>query len=262
MWSPCPRAPRPKRPARCGNVVLSVRCGSCSPPWLNANGGRLPAGDDRYLSEMLSISYSAGSTASVAEAQQEVAEAQHDLDGDEADDVPFEPHAALCLHHVEDGADGLVDERELALHAAAALGELVLVLEPRVESLELGMVPQHVGLLLDLDAPDHAVLRQQHAADLLQQAMRLRAGAAGALQPVGQRLDPVEGFGDAALVMREDQALRQHVGDDLQSLGRGFAQRNAARGIDLILAAGLDQDLHLVSLRRRRRIDDARPASA
>src|SRR6185437_9937527 len=190
------------------------------------------------------------------EAQQEVAEAQYDLDDNEADNVPFEQHAALRLHHVEDRADSLVDERELALHAAAALDELVLVLEARIEALELGVVPQHIGLLLHLDAPDHALLRQQHAADLPQQAGRLRAGAAGALQPVGERLDLVEGFGDAALVMRQDQALRQHIRDDLQPLRRRLAQRDAAGRIDLVLAAGLDQNLHLVGLRRRRGIDD------
>src|SRR5260370_4692004 len=79
------------------------------------------------------------------EAQQEIAEAQHDLDGDEADDVPFEPLAALRLHHVEDGADGLVDDRELALHAAAALCDPVLVLSQHFVSHYLGLVPYHVA---------------------------------------------------------------------------------------------------------------------
>src|SRR5574341_6319 len=58
-----------------------------------------------------------------AQPQHHVAEAEQDLDDDEADDVPFEPGASLVLHQVQHRADGLVDEAQLAFERAAALGE-------------------------------------------------------------------------------------------------------------------------------------------
>src|SRR5260221_13433225 len=175
---------------------------------------------------------------------EELIEAEQDLDADEADDVPFEPDAALVLHEVDEGAHGLVDEGELALHGPAALDQLVLVLEPRIKALELGVIPQHVRLFLDLDAADHAVLRQQHVADLTQELARLRAGPSAALQFRGKRLDAIEYAGDLGLVIGQHQAFRQHVGDDLQALGRGVLEGDAARGIDLVLAVRLDRDLY------------------
>ncbi len=71
----------------------------------------------------------------------------------------------------------------------AALDQLVLVLKPRVKALELGVIPQYVGFLSDLDAADHAVLRQEHVADLPKEITRLRSGSSAALQSPRQRLE-------------------------------------------------------------------------
>ena len=60
------------------------------------------------------------------------------------------------------------------------------------------MVPEHVGFFLHLDASDHAVLGDQHAADLLQQLL----WPDGKFRPLrsrrdGQRLDAIEGGGNS-----------------------------------------------------------------
>ena len=66
------------------------------------------------------------------------------------------------------------------------------------------MVPKNIGFFFDLDASDHAVLGQQHVADLPQQFSGLRARSALALQSHRKRLDAVEDTGDARLRMPED----------------------------------------------------------
>ena len=92
--------------------------------------------------------------------------AEKQFEGDQADDVPFQAQAALVVHEFDEGAGGLADQRELSLHRATALHQLVFVLQSRIKTLEPGMVSQNVGFFLDLDASDHAVLGQQDIADL------------------------------------------------------------------------------------------------
>ena len=108
--------------------------------------------------------------------------AEQQFEADQADDVPLEAQAALVVDEFDQGAGGLADQRELSLHCAAALDQLVLVLQSRIKALELGMVPENIGFFLDLDASDHAVLGQQNVADLPQQLSGLRARPAFALQ--------------------------------------------------------------------------------
>ncbi len=118
------------------------------------------------------------------------------------------------------------------------------------------MVPQHVRLFLDLDAPDHPVLRQQHVADLTQEVSCLRARPSAALQFRGERLDAIEDAGDLGLVVGQHQAFGQHIGDDLQALGRGVLERDGAGRFDLILALRLDDDLHRIAFRHRQGVAD------
>src|SRR6516225_1008814 len=181
-----------------------------------------------------------------------------DLDDDEDDDVPFEPEAPLVLNQLEQRPNRVVDEVELALDRARALAQLVLVLEAQIDALQFGMVPEDLGLLLDLDAADHALLGLQDIADLAQEIARLGEGAALLLQAVGERLDAVEDFGDARFVMAQDQALRERARDELQPLGRDVAQDDGAAGIDLLVGFGLDRDGRGLALGGGERLGDAR----
>ena len=142
-------------------------------------------------------------------AEYQPVKAEKQFQADEADDVPFQAQTALVVHEFDEGAGGLADQRELSLHSAAALHQLVFVLQSRIKPLELGMIPKNIGFFFDLYASDHAVLGQQHVADLPQQLFGLGARSALALQSHRERLDAVEDAGDARLRMPEDQALRQ-----------------------------------------------------
>ena len=110
-------------------------------------------------------------------AEYEPVKAEKQFEADEADDVPFQAQTALIVNEFDQGAGGLADQRELSLHRTAALDQLVFVFETRIKALELGMVPKNIGLFLDLDASDHAVLGQQNVADLAQQLFGLGAGS-------------------------------------------------------------------------------------
>src|SRR5271165_69921 len=148
-------------------------------------------------------------------APDEPVKAEEQFEADKADNIPFQAQAALVMHEFDEGAGGFADQRELLLHRTTALHELVFVLQSRIKPLELGMVPKNIGFFLDLDASDHAVLGQQNIADLPQQLLGVGARSSLALQSHRERLDAVEDTGDARLRMPQDQALRQHIGDDL-----------------------------------------------
>src|SRR5260370_24996278 len=90
--------------------------------------------------------------------------AEKQFKADEADDIPFQAQAALVVHEFDERAGGLADHRELSLHRTAALHQLVFVLQPRIQTLQLGMRPKHIALILDLDASDHPGLGQQNVA--------------------------------------------------------------------------------------------------
>ncbi len=49
--------------------------------------------------------------------------------------------------------------------------------------------------------------------------------------------------------MSQDQAFRQHIGDDLEPFERSVLDRDTARGLDLIFAGGIDSDLQLIGFR-------------
>ncbi len=118
--------------------------------------------------------------------------AEKQFEADEADDIPFQAQAALVVHEFDERAGGLADQRELSLHRTAALHQLVFVLQPRIQTLELGMVPKDIGFFLDLDATDHPVLRQENVADLPQQLIGLGTSPTLALQSHRERFDAVE----------------------------------------------------------------------
>lgn len=48
---------------------------------------------------------------------------------------------------------------QLALYRTRSVAQLELSFETAIEAIQLGVVPQQVGLFTDLRAPDHAVLR-------------------------------------------------------------------------------------------------------
>src|SRR5881397_2995827 len=84
-------------------------------------------------------------------AHEQIVERDQDLDDDQRHDDHFEPHAAIGIDDVTERACRLADDRELAGKPRCALLELVFIGEPGIEPVELGMIPQDVGLLLDLD---------------------------------------------------------------------------------------------------------------
>src|SRR5260370_38400839 len=91
--------------------------------------------------------------------------AEKQFKADEADDIPFQAQAALVVHEFDERAGGLADQRELSLHRTAALHQLVFVLQPRIQTLELGMVPKDIGVFLDPDATAHPRLGQHNVAE-------------------------------------------------------------------------------------------------
>src|SRR4051794_17901523 len=82
-----------------------------------------------------------GRTAGSAGPEEDLVGRQKYLDDDQADDVPLEPDRPLVLHEVEEGADGVAGQRELAVDRLAAFLEVVFVGQPGVQSLEVGAVP-------------------------------------------------------------------------------------------------------------------------
>src|SRR5260370_30886234 len=91
---------------------------------------------------------------------------EHELDHDQANDVPLDPEVPALGHQVEQSLNSARDHLELTVKAAVALGQLVLVGEPHIEPLERGMIPEHLGLLAGLDATDHLVLNGEHVPDM------------------------------------------------------------------------------------------------
>ena len=128
--------------------------------------------------------------------------------------------------------------------------ELVLVLEPREQAVEPGQLPEHVGLLADLDPAHHLVLREERVADVAQEVPVLRGRAPAPLQAQGERLDRVEDGGEARLVVAEDDALGQHVGDHLQRLDGDLVQDDLP-ALDPVLAGGVDAEPRLLGLALR-----------
>jgi hypothetical protein len=85
----------------------------------------------------------------------------------------------------------------------------------------------------------------------------LRApGAALFPQDGGERLDAVKDLGDPRLVMRQNQALGEDVGDHLQSLGRLLAQHDVAGKVDRLLRLRPDQQPCIVPFRGGKRRGD------
>jgi hypothetical protein len=91
-------------------------------------------------------------------------------------------------------------------------------------------------------------------ADILHHPADRHAGAAMGAQLVDQRFDAVEGFGDALLVTREDDATRQHGGGEQQPFAGRLAQADMAIGAHRLLGIGLDLDPGGLDLGRGERL--------
>ena len=108
------------------------------------------------------------------------------------------------------------------------------------------MLPEQFRLLAGFDPSDHPVLHTENIADVMQQFFAAGATSSLVAQRRRERLNTIENVGDAAFVMRQHQALRQNIGDQLQPLDRAFPQYDVSRGIDILLALRIYQDLRLL----------------
>jgi len=95
-----------------------------------------------------------------------------------------------------------------------ALLKFVFVFEPGVKPLQVRAVPQRIRLFADRNATRYPVLDQQGISDQLQNPPAVPSGPPMICQFLGKWLDDLEHFGHIALVMRQHDALGQHVGDD------------------------------------------------
>ena len=86
--------------------------------------------------------------------------------------------AALGIDEIGQRLGGVADDVELAMERAAALVQLVFVLEPGIKALEIRAVPENVGLFLDRDAAGHPLPDQQRVADKLEDLSPARRAAA------------------------------------------------------------------------------------
>ena len=143
----------------------------------------------------------------------ELVERDDQLGDDQDHDRRLQPRGAVGVDDVGQRMRGLDDHRELALQGLAALLQLVFVLEARIEALEVGPVPQYVGLFLDGDAARNAVLGEQRLADQAQHRASAERRAPAPRQGGGERLDHVEHRVDFALVARQRHRLGQRVGE-------------------------------------------------
>jgi hypothetical protein len=159
--------------------------------------------------------------------------AEHDLEDDQSDDVPLDPERETVLEKAVHGFGGAGDELQLAVERAVAVAQVVLVDQAGPQPLELGVIPEQVGLLLDLDATDHLVLHDEGTADVAQQLLALASRDDTVLHVDGEGLDAVEDGGDAGFVLGEDDGSGEDIGDELEAwqVGAGEAEPAAVGSI-------------------------------
>jgi hypothetical protein len=179
--------------------------------------------------------------------EDELVEGQDDLDHDEDDDVPLDPQRPLVVEEIGERLHRSRNEVELAIDRELALLQLVLVLESREEPGEAGHLPEHVGLLADRDASHHLVLGEEGVPDVPQEIAVARARAPRAPEALRERLDGVEDRGEARLVEAEDDALAQHVGDDLQGFDGRFLHQDLP-ALDPVFPRGVHAEACLLGL--------------
>jgi hypothetical protein len=76
------------------------------------------------------------------------------------------------------------------------------------------MVPQDIGLLVEINAAGQPLLNKERLADLLEQGGARAAWQPAFCQPLGDRFDPLERPGDAPFVEGEGHADRYRLGDE------------------------------------------------
>src|SRR5581483_5840073 len=125
-------------------------------------------------------------------------ESQGDFDQDQHDDDELEAAGAVGVLQVDQGGRRRADEAELAVEGLGALDQLVLVLEPAVEALEVRALPEDVGLFAHGDAAGYAMLHQQRLADHLQDGAAAAGRSAPRRQSRRERLQRIEHGRDLA----------------------------------------------------------------
>src|SRR6266513_3141535 len=140
---------------------------------------------------------------------------------------------------VDDRTLGARHELELAVEGREALVDLELVLQQRIQALELGVIPQELGFIAYFSASYHQALDQQHCTDMLQVPASIASNTAGTFQLPGKRVDVVEIAGESGLVVGKKKALRQRLGNQQQPFQaprlddqRAFLQPFGPRRID------------------------------
>src|SRR5262249_14783964 len=165
------------------------------------------------------------------------------FDRDQNHDDDLESQRALGVDRVGEDLGGIGDDGELARQRFGAFFQLIFVLEPRIEPIQVLTVPDHVGFFSDANASRQAVLHQERIADMSQDGSAATMEAAFFSKLAGERLDDIEHAGDFAFVSGQDDALRQRVGDDDQMLRRNRFEehRTARQNLVLLIRRLLDQ---------------------
>ena len=101
-------------------------------------------------------------------ADEEFAGAHDDLDGDQNDYGQLKPQRATRVDDVGENFCGFRDHPQLLRQYFGPFLQFVFVLEAAVEPVEIGALPDNLGLLGDGGAPGYAMLNQQGLADVLE----------------------------------------------------------------------------------------------
>ena len=121
---------------------------------------------------------------------------------------------AFVPENVQEGFRILGSKAQLAFQGQVPLLELILVLEPYIEPLQIGLVPEEIGLFSHLHTAHHTLLDEQRDADVSQEVTAL-AGSATFIEVNRKGLDKIEGSGHPCLVVLDHYGFRECIGNDL-----------------------------------------------
>ena len=77
----------------------------------------------------------------------------------------FQPRGTGCVDQVGERFRDTAHNRHFAVQQGAALDDFIFVFQPREQSPEFRILPQHIRLLGKGDAAGHAMLRQKRRTD-------------------------------------------------------------------------------------------------
>ena len=116
-----------------------------------------------------------------------------------------------------------------------ALLELVLVLQPGIQPLQMRLVPEHIGFLFHFDRPRHPVPYQKRVADIFQDRTTAAAHTPALRQFPRDRLGRIKDAGNLAFVPGEDDALGQRLATRMEPVRRQALQADRAAGRNLVI---------------------------